>query len=159
MGSTQDRSEIERALGGCELFRGLAPEAIGRIAHFCRIIDFDAGERLFAQGDFGEQLFVIAEGHVFLERSVDLSHREGKVLIGMFGRGRVLGCWSALLGEPHHLMSSATCQKPTRVVVIPGEGLRAVMLQDKELGLCVLERLCRILRGRLEGAYGAMEKV
>ena len=33
---------------------------------------------LFRQGDFGEHLYVIAEGHVFLERAMDLGDTQGQ---------------------------------------------------------------------------------
>ncbi|UCB51172.1 MAG: Crp/Fnr family transcriptional regulator, partial [Deltaproteobacteria bacterium] len=61
--------------------------------------------------------------------------------------------------EPHNLMSSATCQKPTKVVAMKGSDLRQLMLGSTELGFRVLERLCFLLRDRIQGAYGAMEKI
>ncbi|MCK4787195.1 MAG: Crp/Fnr family transcriptional regulator, partial [Desulfobacteraceae bacterium] len=74
-------------------------------------------------------------------------------------KGRVFGCWSTLLGEPHNLMSSATCQKPTKIVTMKGTDLRNMMLNNTDLGFKVLEKLCFLLRDRIEGAYGAMEKI
>jgi CRP-like cAMP-binding protein len=120
---------------------------------------YKTGEYLFRQGDFGDNLYVIAEGHVFLERDTDLGTRKGGVIIAMLGKGRAFGCWSTLLDEPHNLMSSATCQKPTKVLVMNGEDLRQMMLENSRLGFRVLERLCFLLRDRIQGAYGAMEKV
>ena len=66
-----DRKEIENVLEGCELFRGLGKEGIEQIAGLCQMKAYKAGESIFRQGDFGENLFVIAEGQVFLERSTD----------------------------------------------------------------------------------------
>jgi hypothetical protein len=56
-------------------------------------------------------------------------------------------------------MSSATCQKPTRVAAIKGSDLRQMMIDNSKLGFNILERLCFLLRDRIQSAYGAMEKI
>jgi CRP/FNR family cyclic AMP-dependent transcriptional regulator len=154
-----NRSEIEQVLEGCELFRGLDQKEIGAIAGLCQMERYEAGEAVFRQGDFGEKLYVIAQGQVFLERSTDLGGRKGSVRIGMLGKGRALGCWSTLLDDAHHLMSSAVCHRPTSLLAIQGPDLRKIMIEDKNLGFNILEKLCFVLRDRIHGAYGAMEKI
>ena len=154
-----DRSEIQRVLESCEFFKGLEKSNIEKIADLCRVESFEAGDYVFRQGDFGDCIYIIAEGQVALERSVDLGTREGSAIIGMLGRGRVFGCWSTLLDEPHNLMSSVHCLKPARLLVITGADLREIMLQNMSLGFYLLERLCFLLRDRIRGAYGAMEKI
>jgi CRP/FNR family cyclic AMP-dependent transcriptional regulator len=154
-----ERSEFERVLADCELFRGLGKSDIGEIASLCHLETYGAGEKVFSQGDFGENLYMIAEGHVVLERSVDLGTRKGSAVIGMLGKGRAFGCWSTLLDEAHTLMSTATCQKLTKVVVLNGAELRDMMLSNTELGFNVLQRLCFLLRDRIQGVFGGMEKI
>jgi len=153
------KSEISECLQKCELFSGLNKEEVENIAGLGRMDTYQAGENILSQGDFGENLYIIAEGMVVLERSIDLGTRRGSAVIGLLGKGRALGCWSALLGEPHTLMSSARCRKPTKAVVIKGLALRKRMLGDLELGFKILERLCFILRDRIQSAFGAMENV
>ncbi|MFH1623977.1 MAG: cyclic nucleotide-binding domain-containing protein [Pseudomonadota bacterium] len=154
-----DRSAIERAVGSCELFRGLGKGEIRKISSLCHVETYDAGEDVFRQGDVGKHLYIIAEGQIFLERSMDLGTRTGKVVIGILGRGRAFGCWSTLLDEPHNVMSSAICQKPAELVVMKGADLREMMIRNAKFGFSVLERLCFVLRDRLQGAFGAMEKI
>ena len=153
------KSEVSECLRKCELFSGLNRQEVENIASLGRLETYPAGENILNQGDFGENLYIIAEGMVVLERSIDLGTRRGRAIIGLLGKGRALGCWSALLGEPHTLMSSARCRKSTKAVVIKGQALRKMMLEDLELGFKVLERLCFILRDRIHGAFGAMENV
>ncbi|MBK5100004.1 MAG: cyclic nucleotide-binding domain-containing protein [Desulfobacteraceae bacterium] len=153
------RSEIERIVGGCDLFKGLAKNNIGKIASLCHVETYAAAENVFSQGDFGEHLYVIADGHIVLERSMDLGPRKGSVVTGMLCKGRAFGCWSTLLDEAHNLMSTATCQKPTTVVVLSGAALREMMLSNPKLGFDILENLCFVLRDRMQGAFGAMEKI
>jgi len=152
-------SVIEKALKESRFFKDFEERTIAKIASLGRVVTLKAGQHVFHQGDFGEQIHIIVEGHVLLERATDLGARTGNVVIDMLGKGRFLGCWSTLLGEPHILMASACCQKPTTVISISGAELRAIMLSNPELGLQVMERLCFLLRDRIQAAYGAMEKI
>lgn len=154
-----DPTEIKLVLEGSEFFRGIEPDHLARIADLCRERDYGPGEYVFRQGDFGENLYVIADGHVALERSVDLRNRVGTVPIAILGKGRVFGCWSTLLDEPRYLMSSAAVHKPTRVITLKGSDLREMMVRHHHLGFNILERLCFLLRDRIESAYGALEKI
>jgi CRP/FNR family transcriptional regulator, cyclic AMP receptor protein len=152
-------TEIEHILETCELFKGLKKSHIEQITGLCTEKQYEGGEYVFLQGDFGEHLYIIVEGHIFLERSIDLGNRKGNVVIEALGKGRVLGCWSTLLGEPHILMSSASCQRPTKVLAIKGSDLRQMMIDSSKLGFNILERLFFLLRDRIQSAYGAMEKI
>ncbi|MCF8129140.1 MAG: Crp/Fnr family transcriptional regulator [Deltaproteobacteria bacterium] len=154
-----DDHKIKQILEGCEFFKGLKEPYIDSVAGLCQVRDYEPGEYVFSQGDFGEYLYVIAEGNVTLERSMDLGDRKGNAVIGLLGKGRVMGCWSTLLGQPHNLMSSALCQKPTTVVSIKGKALRDIMMGDHDLGFSLMESLCFLLRDRLHGALGAMERI
>ena len=154
-----DRAKILEIIESCEFFKGLDRSLFEQVADICQIREYQPEEAIFSQGDFGEHLYVIAEGHLFIERSMDLGTRKGSAVIGMLGKGRVLGCWSTLLGEPHNLMSSAVCRKPTTVLRIRGSELRRMMVSNPDLGFCLLERLCFLLRDRIQGAYGAMERL
>jgi len=123
------------------------------------MMTYQDGEYVFRQGDYGEHIYIIAEGQIYLERTVDLGAHKGNVVIEILGKGRVLGCWSTLLDMPHILMSSAVCKQPTKIVAIKGAELRRIMIGNAELGLNLMERLCFLLRDRIQAAYGAMEKI
>jgi CRP/FNR family cyclic AMP-dependent transcriptional regulator len=154
-----DPSEIQNIIENCELFKGLNTIELEGITKLSQVEMYEAGDKIFNQGNFSDKLYIIAEGHVFLERSIDLGKRKGNVTLSLLGRGRALGCWSTLLGEVYPLMSSAICKEHTKVVVMRGPALREMILSDFHLGFKVMERLCSILRDTLQGAYGAMEKI
>ena len=154
-----DHDEIKQILERCEFFKSLQESYIKNIIGLCRMQKYEPGEYVFSQGDFGEYLYVIAEGHVSLERSMALGTRKGNAVIGLLGKGRAMGCWSTLLGQPHTLMSSAVCRKPTTVVSIKGTALREIMMGNHDLGFSLMESLCFLLRDRLHGALGAMENI
>ena len=154
-----DTPQVENALRSCEFFKSMDRKRVAKIAALGQVEVFEAGEDIFRQGDFGEKIYVIAEGHVHLERLADMGNRQAKVTTAVLGPGRVLGCWSTLLGQSHILMSSAICQKPTTLISIVGAQLRDMMMENKVIGFEVLEKLCFLLRDRIQGAYGALEKI
>ena len=151
--------EIQQALATSEFFKGFDSKSINAIAGICQVKTCKGGEFLFRQGDFGEHLYVIIDGQIHLERAMDFGQRKGSVVIESLGKGRILGCWSTLLNAPHVLMSSANCQRPTRVLAVKGSQLHEMMTQNTDLGFNILERLCFLLRDRIQAAYGAMEKI
>ena len=149
----------EQALKDSEFFRSMADEDIRKIAQLCQAVTINKGDYLFQQGDFGDHLYIITKGQIVLERDINIGARKGKVTIETLGKGRILGCWSTLLGEPHKLMSSAHCQRTADVLMMKGTELRQAMTTNPELGFNLLERLCYLLRDRIQAAYGALEKI
>ncbi len=154
-----NRKEMEYALESCEFFELLGKNEISEIASLCQVNTYKTCEYVFQQGDHGEHLYIIAQGYIYLERSMDLGKHKGNIVIEALGKGRVLGCWSTLLDLPHTLMSSAICQKPTTILAIKGSDLRQIMIGNAKLGFNIMERLCFLLRDRIQAAYGAMEKI
>ncbi len=154
-----ESAEIEEILASCELFKGLGPSEIRNIAKICQVNTYDKGALVYQQGDFGENIYIIANGQVVLEKTVDMVSREGRVVIATLGRGRVFGCWSTLLDEAHIMMLRTFCQTPATILVLNGAELRKDMVSDTRFGFNVMERLCFLLRERIQSAYGAMEKM
>jgi len=154
-----ENSGIIDVLRNCDLFYGLNEKELVRLSDICGLKKFYPGDRIFTQGDLSTSLHVIAEGYVRLERAVDLGSRTASVTVDLLGPGRAFGCWQSLLGESHALLCSAICTKAAVLLSVPGLPLRKMMVADKDLGFRVLEGLCGILRSRLSGVYGAMEKL
>lgn len=152
-----DIPDIAKTLEACEFFKDLKPDQVARIAPICEILRLDAGDFVYRQGNAGEDLFIVAEGQVLLERAVSVGARRGSVAVAMLGRGKVFGGWSTLLNEAHVLMLSAVCRKPCVLVTFKGAELRRLMNGDIPLGFAILEKLCFLLRERLQLALGAIE--
>ncbi len=154
-----EQVDIRQALEECEFFNGLVDEDLEKIAELCQVRSYKVSEAVFRQGDFGEHLWAVVAGQISLERTVELGKQKGRVTITTLGKGRILGCWSTLLGEPHILMSSAVCEKPATTLRLSGARLREMMHADTDLGYAVMEKLCFLLRDRVQSAYGALERI
>ncbi len=151
--------DIQKTLQSCEFLKDISEAHLDTIVGFCTIDRYEAGTYIFRQGDMGDDLFIIVDGYIFLERTMDIGSHKGSVVIDALGKGRTLGCWSTLLGEPHRLMSSASCQKDSTLVRLNGRQVRECMESDTSFGFFMLKRLCFLLRDRIEAAYGAMDKI
>ena len=143
----------------CDLLNTLSQEEINPIVSLGRIEQFQPVDTIFRQGDQGNKIYFINEGQVSLKRSVDLGDRTAQLCIAILGPGRALGSWLTLLGEAHCLMSSVLCTKKTEVIAIEGHALREVLRKNLPAGFKVMEKLAYLLRDRLCGVYGAMEKL
>jgi CRP-like cAMP-binding protein len=148
---------IQKVLEECEFFKGLDRQQVECIAPICRVCRYEAGESVYRQGGSGEDLHVVVEGQILLERAVSVGPRHGSVAVAMLGKGKIFGGWSTLLNEGHTLMLSAVCRKPAVLLVLKGADLRRLMTADIRLGFALLERLCLLLRERLQLALGAIE--
>ena len=154
-----DTTKIADLIKDCDLFQVLNRTEIEKIASLGSVKFYKKGETLFNQDEIGNDLFVIVDGTVFLERIINLGNRKGKAGISLLRKGSALGCWATLLGQTHNLMSSAICQHDSQVVIMNGNSIRELMLDDHELGFKVMQGLCSILRERMQSVYGAMEKI
>jgi CRP-like cAMP-binding protein len=151
--------DVRNILETCEFFKGLTSSQLASITPICRPCRFDAGETIYRQGGVGEELFIIADGHVMLERAVSVGPRRGTVPVAVLGKGKIMGGWSTLLNEPHTLMLSAVCKRPAVLLAVKGADLRQLMTEDIQLGFRILERLCLLLRERVQATLGAMDNL
>ncbi len=151
--------DITEALMKCELFGTLSRQEIEPVVDVCSVESYQAGDKIFSQGEQGSKIYIISDGLVTLERSVDLGERTATIAVTTLGRGRALGCWASILGQPHKVMSSAVCNNKTQVICMEGAALRDALRTDLVVGFKVLENLAVLLGERLRGVYGAMEKL
>lgn len=151
--------DVTEALLKCELFATLSSQEIDPVVALASVETYQAGEKIFSQGDHGTKMYVISRGQVSLERTVDLGERTATITVATLGRGRAFGCWASIIDHPHSVMSSALCTEPTRVIGLEGVALRAALQNDLGVGFKVLEKLALLLGERLRGVYGAMEKL
>ena len=126
------------------------------LATACEIEVYEAGDHIFEQGEHCARLYIITDGQVLLQRSLNIGDRAAMWPLGRLGKGRAMG-WSSLLYGPRYMTASAICQKPTQVISIEGTNLRSVLEKQPEIGFRVMDRLACILGERLRTAYNTME--
>ena len=152
--------EVGEGLRTCELFASLNEEEVEvlttSLATACQIEAYEAGDSIFVQGEHNSRLYVVVDGQVLLQRSVNIGDRAAMWPLGLLGKGRAMG-WSALLYGPRYLTASAICRKPSRVISLEGGSLRSLLEKEPRIGFKVMDRLACMLGDRLRAAYSAME--
>jgi signal-transduction protein with cAMP-binding, CBS, and nucleotidyltransferase domain len=153
--------KITEILRMCELFNELSDNELGSIAKLGRIEKFEPGEKIYEQGSIGTKLYILSQGRVTLERKVDLGgHRVANLTVFALKEQtnrRLMGGWSALVGEQHIQMCSGVCEKPTRVISMRCSDLRKTIIKNSTIRIKILEKLILLLRDRIYSSYGAIE--
>ena len=152
---------ITDILRKCDVFCELSDKELRTIAKLAKVEKFSAGETIYSQGSIGTKLYILSEGQVSLERTMDIGGKR-KATVPVFIQTesptrRLLGSWSALAGEEHRHMCTARCYRPTTVVSLPCSKLKEIVAKDPKLRMKILEQLILLLRDRIDSSYEAME--
>jgi CRP-like cAMP-binding protein len=128
-------------------FDDLEPEQLERLAPLFAPVSITAGEKIFAQGDPAERLYVVERGAVALRLAPEDG---GLVTIGVIHPGGIFG-WSAALGRRRYT-SAALCIQDGLALAIRGSDLRRAFQHDRALGRRLLGRMALDMAGRDYGA-------
>ena len=127
---------IDVTLRRAQLFPQLAAAEIARLRRFGTVGTWAAGSHLAVAGAAGAGMFVVLRGRVAITRRQGLGDA---VLIVEHGPGEFLGETGQLSGRPS--LVDATALTEVEALLIPPEGLRALLVSEAELG----ERIMRAL--------------
>jgi CRP/FNR family cyclic AMP-dependent transcriptional regulator len=131
---TRDRT-IE-LLSRTQLFAGVDPEGLSRIADRVRELDVPVDRVIARQGEIGTGFFVIAEGMVRVVRDGDL--------LAELGPGDFFGELSVLDGKPRNAQVVST--EPTVCLALATWDFEAVVAEQPSVALAILRELAGRLR-------------
>lgn len=134
------------------LFAGLSESVLTAIAPLAEEKTLPDGALLFSEGSSADQLFLVVEGQVSLEKKVQLG-RSGtprRAPIEVTGPWHEVG-WSSLV-RPYVYTSSGVVQGKTTVLVVSGPGLRSWMVANPDVGYEILTRIASVIRRRMESS-------
>ncbi len=129
------------ALERIQLFSGLAPADLVRLAEGLRTRRFRRGEVLFHQGDPGDSLFIVSSGAV----KIVLPSEEGdEAILTSIRPGSFFGELALLDGAPRS--ATAVAMEPTETLVLRREAFRALIDTSPEARDALLAALAGELR-------------
>lgn len=136
-------STIEKllVLRTASIFERLQAEDLSPLARVAEVEDYGAGEVIFAEGDPGDALYVVARGRVAI------SH--GGKQLATLGVGEAFGEMAVLDEAPRS--ASATALESTEVLRIGSEEFYEVLREQSEIAEGVIRMLSRRLREANEG--------
>jgi SulP family sulfate permease len=148
-----DEARLERSeqqllnLREVALFRGRKTETIAALEQCLDHRKLAAGERIFAKGDSGDELFIIRRGSV---RIVLPLGGQQKLHLATFGRGDFFGEMAFLDREPRS--ADAVALSESDLYVLSRDRFDALSADHRLLGMNLLEGLARTLAYRLRRA-------
>lgn len=131
-------------LAKIELFRGIRPEGLERIASICAEESFRLGEVIFREGEVGDKLYMILEGKIRISREVS---GMGEEALAVLTTGAAFGEMSLVDDFPRS--ADARVHDRCRLLVLTKEALEDLLFLDKDLAYEILWNFVRILSSRL----------
>jgi CRP/FNR family transcriptional regulator, cyclic AMP receptor protein len=137
--------QVIALLAKTELFGGLSESELQLLAENFHEAHFGKGEMLFARGDRGDRLYLIADGRVRLATSTD----EGRELSFRHATtGEILGEIAALDGGPR--TAEAMALVPVVAWSLERRALRELMARQPAIAGRFIDFLCRRVRDTSE---------
>ncbi len=127
-----------------ELFKSRKAQTLTAFEQSMEQRAYRAGEKIFARGDNGDELFLIRRGavRIMLPITDKQSHH-----LGTFGRGAFFGEMAFLDGDPRS--ADAIAFTDTELYVLSRKTFDAVAEDHKKLALGLMEGLASVLASRL----------
>ena len=144
-GNGGDMTATEASLGEIErmlelrrvpLFERLDPEDLQRVAAVADERSFTAGQVIVREGEVGDELFVLLDGTVRVERA----EPDGTTrMLRTYGPGDHFGELAVLLERPR--VATVVAEVDIRTLVIGGDGLTAILRERPEAAMAMLATL------------------
>jgi CRP-like cAMP-binding protein len=132
---------VMRVLARSDVFGGLQPDQLDRLARECRVRSYAKGEQVFARGDVGGGMFLVGEGSVAL--SV-ISAQGGEVSLAVLEPPKTFGELSVIDDGPR--TATATARQRSVVVAIPRTEVRRLLRETPHVGAALLTALAAVIR-------------
>ena len=135
MYSTLEKTIILKSV---DLFKTIPAENLSRVAQITEEVQYEANSPIFAEGDYGDSLFIVVDGNVKIHK--------GNQELAMLGKGTCLGEMALLDDEPRS--ADATVTEDSTLFKIEQEGFYEVMGSQSD----IMEGIIKLLTGRLRVA-------
>jgi CRP-like cAMP-binding protein len=134
---------------------GLSPEELNRLVAACRVLKIAAGEKVFAEGDQGDELFIVRQGKVRIVKTIT---PELKRTIAVIEKGGVFG--ELVIIDAGSRSASAEAVEATEVLGFGRDAFLRLAEERPPLALKLLGRLAasladslRVTNELLSGAF------
>jgi CRP/FNR family transcriptional regulator, dissimilatory nitrate respiration regulator len=142
------RNAMVNTLRGCQLFNGLPPEDLRRIADVTVVKTLEKGDYLFHQGDPAHGFYIVQRGAVNVHR-VTTGGKEQ--VIHVFRTGESFA--EVAVASPKGYPADARALEASQVFLVQKDGILALVRRQPELALRMLGSMSshlRVLVGQIE---------
>lgn len=142
-------------LRNTELFSGLEELQLGVILSHSSVESFPEGRTIFHRGDEAHRLYVLIEGVVTL--AVETGEKIDMMTSTIDKEGAIFGMPCLL--EPFRYNVTATCLKPSKVLIIAADQMLKLIEQDPKMGMEIMRKLAFIYFNRLNEMREGVSKL
>jgi CRP-like cAMP-binding protein len=139
------QQDLLSALESIPWFQELSAEHFEKMAGIAKLIEVDAKQELFREGDPEDYLYVVIQGRVAIEMFVP---SRGRVRIFTAEPMDVVG-WSSVTPVVRRRTAGAQAVLPSCLVRLDALGLRQLCEDDCGLGFIVMRRMANVVASRL----------
>ena len=151
-------SEDREIVKNSQLFWNLSDSQLDELMELCEEGTYEAGLRIFTEGDRATNLYIVAQGRVLLETEIRIGSRTKKqAVVDIIEKNEVFG-WPSLSDVPV-CDNSATASENSRLLYFNGERVRKLCSEDLELGYKVTQELIKLVSDRLSKAKRTLAHV
>jgi SulP family sulfate permease len=137
-------AETTLALHDIELFKNRKAQTLAALEQHMDQRSFQAGEKIFARGDAGDELFLIRRGAVRILLPINATQNHH---LGTFGRGSFFGEMAFLDGEVRS--ADAVAFSDVDLYVLSRKTFEQFAEEHKKVALALMEGIASVLASRL----------
>jgi CRP-like cAMP-binding protein len=126
------------------MLAGLMPDETAYLLSVARPIHLRAGERVFSEGDEGDELFIVRTGRVRITKTISPDVQRTLALVeagGVFG--------DMVIVEAGPRSATAEAQEPSEILGLDREAFKKLVTDRPDLGIKFLGKLAASLAERL----------
>jgi len=135
----------EKVVAGMALFEGLTPKERKHVLALCRERECTAGETILSEGNYGEEIYVLARGKIRIELTV--TDAADFVTVEQITDGQLFG--ELALADRRNRSAIAQCETDCSLITIRCKDLLSLLETEHRIGFVVMRNLSRILATRL----------
>jgi CRP-like cAMP-binding protein len=133
-----------RATSRIDVLAGLENDELARFVEGCRVIRVESGQRIFNEGDDGDEVYIVRSGRVRITKAISLeAHRT----LAVVGPGGIFGELAMVDSGPRS--ATAEAAESGEVLAIGRDSFERLIKDRSELGAKMLGRFAATLAERL----------
>jgi CRP-like cAMP-binding protein len=132
-----------------KFFKEFTDDQLEKLAAIAVSESYEAGAQMYKKGDPARSLFMCQEGKVVMVMDNYMGPQRAplQITVDIVTKGESMG-WSAVV-DPYLYTLGALCIDNSRLIALDAAKLRALMEENCELGLKIMQATAKVIASRL----------